>query len=253
MKCKALIVEDEILSREFLSNMVREHCPQLELAGAASNVDEAVQLIEALSPQLVFLDIEMQTGTGFDVLQRTAGRNFHVIFTTAFDHYAIKAIKFSAVDYLLKPIAFDELQLAVDKALRQIESTPQEDNRLDLLLKNISRPSGDDFCISLSTSEGVDFVPLSTIIRLEAKGPYTIFFLKDGRQIMVSRNLKEYENTLQEYGFFRIHNSNIINLKDVKRWVKTDGGYAIMSDGAMVAISPKKKEDFMTLMTRRTV
>ncbi|MGE7777151.1 LytR/AlgR family response regulator transcription factor [Chitinophaga sp. NPDC101104] len=252
MKIKALIVEDEILSREFLSNMVREHCPQLELAGTASNVDEAIAQIETLSPQLVFLDIEMQTGTGFDVLQRTAGRQFHVIFTTAFDHYAIKAIKFSAVDYLLKPIAFDELQQAVDKAVRQMGST-SDDNRLDLLLKNITRSSGDDFCISLSTSEGVDFVPLSTIIRLEAKGPYTIFFLKDGRQIMVSRNLKEYENTLQEYGFFRIHNSNIINLKDVKRWVKTDGGYAIMSDGAMVAISPKKKEDFMMLMTRRTV
>ncbi|WP_341835272.1 LytTR family DNA-binding domain-containing protein [Chitinophaga pollutisoli] len=252
MKCKALIVEDEILSREFLSNMVREHCPQLELAGTASTVDEAVQMIETLSPQLVFLDIEMQTGTGFDVLQRASGHKFHVIFTTAFDHYAIRAIKFSAVDYLLKPIAYDELQEAVAKALRQMESTG-EDNRLDLLLKNISRPAGDDFCISLSTSEGVDFVPLSTIIRLEAKGPYTIFFLKDGRQIMVSRNLKEYENTLQEYGFFRIHNSNIINLKDVKRWVKTDGGYAIMSDGAMVAISPKKKEDFMTLMTKRMV
>lgn len=252
MKCKALIVEDEILSREFLSNMVREHCPQLELAGTASNVDEAVQMIASHAPQLVFLDIEMQTGTGFDVLQRAAGHKFHVIFTTAFDHYAIRAIKFSAVDYLLKPIAFDELQQAVAKALRQMDDT-EDDNRLDLLLKNISRPSGDDFCISLSTSEGVDFVPLSTIIRLEAKGPYTIFFLKDGRQIMVSRNLKEYENTLQEYGFFRIHNSNIINLKDVKRWVKTDGGYAIMSDGAMVAISPKKKEDFMLLMTKRTV
>ncbi|WP_109698671.1 LytR/AlgR family response regulator transcription factor [Chitinophaga deserti] len=252
MKCKALIVEDEILSREFLSNMVREHCPQLELAGTASNVDEAVQMIASHAPQLVFLDIEMQTGTGFDVLQRAAGHKFHVIFTTAFDHYAIRAIKFSAVDYLLKPIAFDELQQAVAKALRQMDDTG-DDNRLDLLLKNISRPSGEDFCISLSTSEGVDFVPLSTIIRLEAKGPYTIFFLKDGRQIMVSRNLKEYENTLQEYGFFRIHNSNIINLKDVKRWVKTDGGYAIMSDGAMVAISPKKKEDFMMLMTKRTV
>lgn len=252
MKCKALIVEDEILSREFLSNMVREHCPQLELAGAASNVDEAVQMIESLSPQLVFLDIEMQTGTGFDVLQRASGHKFHVIFTTAFDHYAIRAIKFSAVDYLLKPIAYDELQQAVAKALRQME-TPEDDDRLDLLLKNIARPAGEDFCISLSTSEGVDFVPLSTIIRLEAKGPYTIFFMKDGRQIMVSRNLKEYENTLQEYGFFRIHNSNIINLKDVKRWVKTDGGYAIMSDGAMVAISPKKKEDFMMLMTKRMV
>lgn len=252
MKFKALIVEDETLSRDFLSNMVREYCPQLELVAVASNVEEALQRINAHSPQLIFLDIEMQTGTGFDVLQRAGHHNFHVIFTTAFDHYAIQAIKFSAVDYLLKPINVDELEGAVNKAVKQMEG-PKEDNRLELLLKNLNRPAGEDFCISLSTSEGVDFIPLSGIIRLEAKGPYTIFYLKDGRQIMVSKNLKEYEISLQEHGFFRIHNSNMINLKDVKRWVRTDGGYAVMSDGAMVAISPKKKDEFMALMTKRTV
>jgi two-component system LytT family response regulator len=252
MKFSALIVEDEMLSRDFLANLVREFCPQLELIGTASNVEEAVKIINAQSPQLVFLDIEMQTGTGFDVLQKVNQHNFHVIFTTAFDHYAIQAIKFSAVDYLLKPINLEELELAVAKVVKQIEGK-KEDNRLDLLLKNFNKPAGDDFCISLSTSEGVDFIPLSTIIRLEAKGPYTIFYLKDSRQIMVSRNLKEYELTLQEHGFFRIHNSYMINLKDVKRWVKTDGGYAVMSDDAMVAISPKKKDEFMVLMTKRMV
>lgn len=251
MKFKAVIIEDEVLSREFLSSLVREFCPQLELAGVAGSVEEAVALIRSTEPQLVFLDIEMQTGTGFDVLQQLGQTDFQVIFTTAFDHYAIRAIKFSAVDYLLKPIHLEELESAVAKAVQQIGG--KEDNRLELLLRNFNKPSGDNFCISLSTSEGVDFVELSTIIRLEAKGPYTIFYLKDGRQIMVSRNLKEYELTLQEHGFFRIHNSNMINLKDVKRWVKTDGGYAIMSDGAMVAISPKKKEDFMALMTKRMV
>ncbi|RPD37935.1 LytR/AlgR family response regulator transcription factor [Chitinophaga barathri] len=252
MKFKALIVEDETLSRDFLSNMVREYCPQLELVAVASNVEEALQRISAHSPQLIFLDIEMQTGTGFDVLQQAGHHDFHVIFTTAFDHYAIQAIKFSAVDYLLKPINLDELETAVNKAVKQMEG-PMPDNRLDLLLKNLNKPAGEDFCISLSTSEGVDFIPLSGIIRLEAKGPYTIFYLKDGRQIMVSKNLKEYEMSLQEHGFFRIHNSNMINLKDVKRWVRTDGGYAVMSDGAMVAISPKKKDEFMALMTKRTV
>lgn len=200
MKISALIVEDELLSRDFLSNLVREYCPQLELAGTASNVEEAVQFINTHSPQLVFLDIEMQTGTGFDVLQKADHHNFQVIFTTAFDHYAIQAIKFSAVDYLLKPISLDELELAVAKVVKQQEGR-KEDNRLDLLLQNLQRPAGNDFCISLSTSEGVDFIPLSTIIRLEAKGPYTIFYLKDARQIMVSRNLKEYELTLQEHGF----------------------------------------------------
>ncbi|WP_343306297.1 response regulator transcription factor [Chitinophaga niabensis] len=252
MKISALIVEDELLSRDFLSNLVREFCPQLELAGTASNVEEAVKFINTHSPQLIFLDIEMQTGTGFDVLQRANHHNFQVIFTTAFDHYAIQAIKFSAVDYLLKPISLEELELAVAKAVKHIEGK-KEDNRLDLLLKNFQKPSADDFSISLSTSEGVDFIPLSTIIRLEAKGPYTIFYIRDGRQIMVSKNLKEYELTLQEHGFFRIHNSYMINLRDVKRWVKTDGGYAVMSDDAMVAISPKKKDEFMTLMTKRMV
>lgn len=252
MKFKALIVEDEMLSRDFLSNLVREFCPQLELMGVATNVEEAVKFINTQSPQLVFLDIEMQTGTGFDVLKQVNHHHFHVIFTTAFDHYAIQAIKFSAVDYLLKPINLDELELAVDKAVKQLEGH-KEDNRLEMLLKNLHKPAGDDFCISLSTSEGVDFIPLSIIIRLEAKGPYTTFYLKDGRQIMVSRNLKEYEISLQEHGFFRIHNSYMINLKDVKRWVKTDGGYAVMSDDAMVAISPKKKDEFMALMTKRMV
>jgi two-component system LytT family response regulator len=252
MKFKALIVEDEVLSRDFLSNLVKEFCPQLELAGVASNVEQAVKCINTQSPQLIFLDIEMQTGTGFDVLQKCDHHNFHVIFTTAFDHYAIQAIKFSAVDYLLKPINVNELALAVNKAVKQME-TRKEDQRLDLLLKNFHKSAGDDFCISLSTSEGVDFIPLSDIIRLEAKGPYTIFYLKDGRQIMVSRHLKEYELSLQEHGFFRIHNSYMINLKDVKRWIKADGGYAVMSDDAMVAISPKKKDDFIAQMTKRMV
>jgi two-component system LytT family response regulator len=252
MKYQALIVEDEMLSRDFLSNLVREFCPQLELAGVASNVDEAVAFINSKHPRLVFMDIEMQTGTGFDVLQKVNHHNFHVIFTTAFDHYAIKAIKFSAVDYLLKPINLEELELAVAKALKHIESRT-DDGRLEMLLQNFRKPPGEDFSISLSTSEGVDFIPLSHIIRLEAKGPYTIFYLRDGRQIMVSKNLKEYELCLTEHGFFRIHNSYMINLKDVKRWVKTDGGYAVMSDDALVAISPKKKDEFMLLMTKRMV
>ncbi|MGX5816935.1 LytR/AlgR family response regulator transcription factor [Chitinophaga lutea] len=251
MKHKALIVEDEMLSRDFLANLVREYCPRLDLIGTASNVDEAVSLINAQQPEIIFLDIEMQTGTGFDVLERVRYYPFQVIFTTAFDHYAIKAIKFSAIDYLLKPMNVQELESAVDKALKHIGGG--RDGRLESLLQNLRKPSGEEYSVSLATSEGVDFVPLSQIIRLEAKGPYTIFFLRDGRQIMVSRNLKEYELSLSEHGFFRIHNSYMINLREVKRWVKTDGGYAVMSDDVLVAISPKKKDEFMSLMTKRMV
>ncbi|RYY60178.1 MAG: response regulator transcription factor [Chitinophagaceae bacterium] len=252
MKYTAVIVEDEIRSREFLRSMVEEFCPQLQLLGTAANVQEAVALIDQVKPQIVFMDIELQTGTGFDVIEKVGDRNFHLIFTTAYDHYAIKAIKFSAVDYLLKPLNVEELQEAVIKATETIEQK-SSGNKLDQLINNLKRPAGDDFSISLSTADGIEFVQLSTIIRLEANGPYTTFFMKDGRKIMVSKNLKEYELLLSEHAFFRVHNSHMIHLKEVRKMVKTDGGYAIMNDNSMIAISPKKREEFMQLMSRRLV
>ncbi len=154
---KAVIIEDELHSRNFLNNLVAEFCPEITIAGMAASVEEAVTLIQQTEPQIVFLDIEMQTGTGFDVLQQLHKRNFHVIFTTAYDHYAIKAIKFSAVDYLLKPINLEELQDAVKKAIENIEQTTGE-NQLELLIKNLRRPAGEDFSISLSTSDGIEFI-----------------------------------------------------------------------------------------------
>lgn len=252
MKYKALIVEDEVRSRDFLRSLVEEFCPQLSVDGTASNVEEAVMLINTISPDIVFMDIEMHTGTAFDILQQVKQRKFHLIFTTAYDHYAIKAIKFSAVDYLLKPISLEELQEAVAKAVGNLQQQADE-NKIDLLIKNLRRPAGEDFSISLSTSDGIEFIQLSTITRLEANGPYTTFFMKDGRKIMVSKNLKEYELLLTEHGFFRIHNSHVINLKEVRKMVKTDGGYAVMNDDSMIAISPKKKEEFISLMAQRLV
>lgn len=252
MKYKALIVEDEIRSRVFLQNLVEEYCPGLTVAGTAGNVEEAVALINSSSPDIVFMDIEMQTGTGFDVLEQVKAHDFHVIFTTAYDHYAIKAIKFSAVDYLLKPINVDELQQAVAKATEELDRQA-ENHTIELLIKNFRRQAGEDFSIGLSTAEGVEFVQLTTIIRLEANGPYTTFYMKDNQKIMVSKNLKEYEMLLTEHGFFRVHNSHMINLKEVKKMIKTDGGYAVMNDSSMIAISPKKKEEFLQLMGQRLV
>ena len=249
---RALIVEDELRSRDFLKDIVEEFCPQIVVAGTAGTVEDAVQFINTTPPDIVFLDIEMQTGTGFDVLQQVRQRNFHVIFTTAYDHYGIQAIKFSAVDYLLKPINVEELQLAVNKAVDALEEKAAG-NKLDLLIRNLKRPAGEDFSISLSTSEGLEFIQLSNIIRLEANGPYTTFFMKDGRKIMVSKNLKEYEMLLAGHGYLRVHNSHIINLKEVRKMVKTDGGYAIMNDESMIAISPKKKDEFMAMMAERNL
>ncbi len=248
----AIIVEDEPRSREFLKNMVQEYCPHVTIAGTASSVEEAVATIETIKPSLVFLDIEMHTGTGFDVLQQVKQRNFQVIFTTAYDHYAIQAIKFSAVDYLLKPIDVEELQQAVKKVEEKLQAN-QSSQALDVLLQNLKKSPGDDFSITLSTSEGLEFVPLKNILRLEASGPYTHFFMKDNRKVIVSRHMKEYEMLLNDHYFFRVHNSHIINMKEVSRMIKTDGGYAIMSDGSNISISPKKKDEFMELMKKRLV
>lgn len=248
----AIIVEDELRSREFLKNLVEEFCPQVKILAMASSVDEAVEMIERLKPGLVFLDIEMHTGTGFDVLQKLKERNFHVIFTTAYDHYAIRAIKFSAVDYLLKPIDVEELQDAVKKVTEKIADNSSRQT-LDILLQNLKQTATEDFSITLSTNEGLEFLPLKNIIRLEASGPYTHFFIKDNRKVIISRHMKEYEMLLADHYFFRVHNSHMINMKEVNRMVRTDGGYAIMSDGSEIAISSKKKEEFMQLLGKRLV
>lgn len=252
MKYKAVIVEDEVMNSDFLRHLLQEFCPNIEVAAAATNLEEAIAAINGQQPQIVFMDIELQTSTGFDVLQQVQYRDFEVIFTTAYDHYAIKAIKFSAIDYLLKPISFEELQGAVNKAIESLQ-VKEKENKLELLIRNVRRPAGEDFSISLSTSEGVEFVPLSQIIRLEAKGPYTTFFMKNGANLMVCKNLKEYELLLTEYGFFRLHNSYMVNMKEVKKMIKADGGYAVMNDDAMIAISPKKKDEFLALMSQRLV
>jgi two-component system LytT family response regulator len=156
------------------------------------------------------------------------------------------------VDYLLKPIDLEELQLAVEKARARVENNSGR-QAINMLLHNLGKPTGIDYSITLATSEGLEFVPLQSIIRLEASGPYTYFFLKEGKKIMVSKNLKEYEMMLGEYNFFRVHNSHIINMREVKRLIKTDGGYAVMNDESVIAISPKKRDEFMLQIGQRLV
>lgn len=253
MLLTAIIVEDEIRSREFLKSLVTEFCTDVEVLDVAANVEDAITKIEELQPDIVFLDIELHSGTGFDVLQRVKQRNFHVIFTTAYDHYAVQAIKFSAIDYLLKPIDIDELKLAVEKVNKQHETKGNNTAMLEALLQSINKPKNIPQSITLATSDGLEFVPLATIIRLEANGPYTTFYMQGNKKIMVSKNLKEYEILLKDYGFFRVHNSHVINMGEVKRMVKSDGGYAVMNDDSEIIISPKKKDEFMQLMGQRLV
>lgn len=244
---RSVIVEDEMHSRETLKNLLSEFCTDVEVAGAADSVLNAVNLIREAKPDLVFLDIELQTGTGFDVLSRLSDVHFDVIFTTAFEHYAIRAIKFSSIDYLLKPIDVDELQQAVEKVRAKKNETDYK-AQLELLLQNIHKKPGENKRICLATLEGIEFVSVRDIIYCEANGAYTNFHLNNGRKIMVSRNLKEYEMLLEENEFMRVHNSFLINLNEVKMFVKSEGGYILMNNQAQISISQKKRDVFMERM-----
>lgn len=242
---KVVIVEDEMKSREVLKRLIEEFCPEVHIVGIAGSVEEGLQVIANTKPDLLFLDIEMQSATGFDLLQKIDKIDFEVIFTTAYEQYALKAIKFSAVDYLLKPIDVAELRNAIQKTLSKSKTTDVNQNLIELL-NNIKTDKPRS--ISISTSDGIVFIDSDQIIRCEAHGAYTTLYLKDGGKILASKNLKEYEGLLGDNTFFRVHNSHLINIKEVKRYVKSDGGYIEMKDGSRVSISQHKKEEFIERM-----
>lgn len=246
-KLNVIIVEDEIHSRETLKNMVNTYCQDLKIVGIASSVREGLDLLKAQNPDLVFLDIEMQNETGFDLLTQAQHLNFEVIFTTAYEHYALKAIKFSAIDYLLKPIDVEDLQHAVAKVIRKKEEA-LHNKKLEVLLDNIKNTNSDQHMITLSTSEGYEFINVADICYCEANGSYTDIYIKNDKHILVSRHLKEYENLLTDYNFMRVHQSFLINLNEVEKYIKSDGGYIVMKGGANISISPKKKEEFIHKM-----
>ena len=249
MVLKAIIIEDEKHSRETLKSMLEEFCKGVEVIAMAGTVDEAVRVLSVYSPDIVFLDIELQSGVGFDVLERIKEPNFEIIFTTAFEKYAIKAIKFSSLDYLLKPIDLSELQQAVNKARSNMDTNIYRE-QLDNLMQNISRGNMRPDKICLATTTGMEFIEIKDVIACKADGSYTCFMMDNGEVPMVSKHLKEYEQMLAEYNFMRVHNSYLINLRKVKKYVKSDGGYLIMENDLQVNISPRKKEDLIEAMKR---
>lgn len=248
MSLKAIIVEDEKHSRETLKNLLEEFCTDINVIDSAAAVNEAVTKISELNPDVVFLDIELQTGTGFDVLTQLKDIKFEVIFTTAFEQYAIKAVKFSSLDYLLKPIDIEELQIAVEKA-KQLKNQEVYKKQLETLMLNLKQQKPKLNKICLATSDGFEFINVNDIIYCKAEGSYTSFILKNTAKILVSKHLKEYENLLLEQDFMRVHNSYLINLKEVKKYVKSDGGYIIMNNNDTVNISRSKKEGFIEIMS----
>ncbi len=244
---RVVIVEDEWHSREMLHHLVQEYCAAVQVVASAASVEEGVAVIRKTRPDLVFLDIEMQTGNGFELLEKTYSLHFDVIFTTAFEHYALKAIKFSAIDYLLKPIDVEELIEAVEKVHRK-RKNEWHSQQLAVLVHNLQTKNHEQHTITLSTTEGLEFIKVTDIIRCEAMGSYTHFFLKNGRKILVSKHLKEYENLLTDYHFFRIHQSHLINLAEVERFSRKNGGHVILKDKTLLKISSHRRELFINLM-----
>jgi two-component system, LytTR family, response regulator len=244
---RVVIVEDEIHSREALKSLLQEFCNDIDVVGLAGDVNAAVSIIHKTTPDLVFLDVELQTGTGFDVLDQVGDIPFDVVFTTAFEQYAVKAIKLSSLDYLLKPIDIEELQRAVEKAsLKKDDETRKR--KLEILMSNLE-PSTGVKRICLATGDSMEFINIADIMYCEASGAYTKFHLNGGTSILVSKNLKEYETILTDHNFMRVHNSFLINLAEVKKFIKSEGGYILMKNDSQISISQKKRDEFFEKMT----
>lgn len=240
---KAILIDDEKNCRETLSAMLQSYCPQVTILAQCKSVAEGIPAIHNLKPDILFLDVEMPNATGFDLLEQVGKIDFEVIFTTAHDHYALKAFKYSAMDYLLKPINGEDLV----NALARFEKKSNKDDssmQLNLLLANLKNLKTNVSKIALPTSDGLNLVDVQDIIRLEADGNYTSFITGKGTHL-VSKSLKEYDELLSDNNFLRVHQSHLINLNYAKKYVRGDGGYVVMQDGTSVPVSVRKKHEVL--------
>ena len=245
----ALIVDDEKKSREFIAMLIHDICPEIEVVGMVPTVKEALHAIEETQPELVFLDIQLKSEQGFDLLKRVPEITFETIFTTAHAEYAIEAIHFSALDYLLKPIDPQELQRAVRRAVdRKDRSFSQV--QMQNLLEHFKNAKSNSLKIALPTVDGLVFINIQEIIYLEADSSYTKIMTEQGRSFTVTKVLKEYESLLASKNFFRIHNSSIINLNKLEKYIKGDGGQVIMQNGVTLDVSKRRKQAFLGIIGR---
>lgn len=238
---KAILIDDEGHCLDTLSMMLAEYCPQVQVMERCGSAKDGLVAIEKHQPVLVFLDIEMPIMNGFELLEMFPELPFAVIFTTSYDQYAIKAIRFSALDYLLKPINPKELVTAVHKI--QIQKHLPSAEQFQMLMSQVNHKEPGFYKIAVPTSEGYELFPADQVISCEANDNYTYLFLKNKHKIIACRNLKEMEEQLQDFNFFvRVHHSYMVNLNEVTKYVRGEGGYLIMSDGSTVNVSRSRKE-----------
>lgn len=242
----AFIVDDEPMARDTIVGIIKENLPELMVVGEAGSVKAAVTGIKQTKPDVVFLDIDLPDGTGFDIVNALRPVNFRIIFTTAHEKYAIKAIKFSALDYILKPVSEIELMAAVNKLKHETDARHQE-IKLDAFYNNLNNTQKNTGKLVLKTSESIHLVEIKDIIHCESDNNYTSFFLNNGRKILVSKGLKEYTDLLEEFGFFRVHQSHLVNLNYIERFDKKSGGYLVLGNKSQIPVSQRKKQALLDL------
>ena len=241
---KAVIVDDELSGIEVLEYALKKHCPEIEIIHTFSSSTEALEKIPSLMPDVLFVDVEMPQLNGFELVEKLASLNIQVIFITAYNEFALKAFRVSALDYLLKPVDIDELKAAVAK----LKSLAKPDNQaMDALLEYIKSQKQINK-ISISTEKGIHFIDATEVLYCLSTGPYCVFYLKNGQELVCSKSIGEYEKLLGDKGFYRIHNSSLINVEHLKRFVRTDGGYVEMSDGKTLTVSRRKKDEFLSYL-----
>lgn len=246
---QAIIIDDEPYCCRTLEALLQRHCPQITITGIFNDGVSALSGIVTRSPQIVFLDIEMPRMNGFELLQQLPEVNFELIFTTSYDQYAIKALHFSALDYLLKPIDRTELQAAVNKAVKR-KISPTVD-QINILMQKLTHPADNLSKVALPTMEGLQMISFDTIISCASEGNYSIFYLKGPKKIMVSRILKDVEEMLGDRLFIRVHNSYLVNINEIDRYVRGEGGYLVMSDGSSIDVSRSRKEALIKKLSGR--
>jgi len=240
---KAIIIDDEPYCCEILAAMLESDCPDVQVVSICGNASDGLIAIRQYSPDIVFLDVEMPKMNGFEMLEQLTAINFHLIFTTSYDQYALKAIRFSAIDYLLKPIDRQELKKAVEKVKDRLQiPIPQQ---LEILLQKIKQPSSPVNKIALPTMEGLQMIPIENIISCESDDNYTKLVLKSKSKIVVTRSLKDMEEMLEQHSFIRVHRFYLVNLNEIEKYIKGDGGYLVMSDGTSIDVARNKKETLL--------
>jgi len=246
----AILIDDDINLRNGMKALLERTAPEIQIIGEADSVETGVVLMKKTQPQVVFLDIHLGDGSGFDILEEVSKSvkiNSQIVFITAHEQYAIKAFRFSALDFLLKPVDPEELEKVIEK-VKSIVHKNDSVAHIDLLLENIRKKVDNFKRIALSNADGVHLFEISDIIRCESLDNYTKFYIKNNKPILISKTLKEYEELLAEHGFERIHQSHLINLNYLKSYIKKDGGYVIMADETHLPISHRKKERLQEIL-----